>query len=219
MYYIRSIPACAGEPRWSGSGRTLPRVYPRVCGGTYTAMNGNVNVKGLSPRVRGNPETRAMRQTGIGLSPRVRGNPARAGCSAGSQGSIPACAGEPGITGAKPRRSSVYPRVCGGTGRKFVGGGCLCGLSPRVRGNHEISRRHAVSKGSIPACAGEPGRGTSISTAAGVYPRVCGGSEFRIAKAREVGGLSPRVRGNHLCQGQRRPQRGSIPACAGEPPL
>ena len=34
---IRSIPACAGEPRLLSAGQKAPRVYPRVCGGTTAA--------------------------------------------------------------------------------------------------------------------------------------------------------------------------------------
>ena len=85
--------------------RTLLRVYPRVCGGTwglrkYTWWRSDACVgerllgmvyprvcggtpyclskQGLSPRVRGNPTRRMCRwynQRKRGLSPRVRGNP------------------------------------------------------------------------------------------------------------------------------------------------
>ena len=72
---VRSIPACAGEPP------TSRKVYPRVCGGTWSAYRGNSPVGGLSPRVRGNPFE--ILPSG-GLSPRVE-----------LIGSIPACAGEP----------------------------------------------------------------------------------------------------------------------------
>ena len=51
-----------------------------------------------------------------------------------------------------------------------------------------------------------------------VYPRVCGGTTFPNMIALCNSGLSPRVRGNleqALFVGKR---RGSIPACAGEPP-
>ena len=51
-----SIPACAGEP-WS---RVYPsgevRVYPRVCGGTADRPAQLTAARGLSPRVRGNPD-------------------------------------------------------------------------------------------------------------------------------------------------------------------
>ena len=71
-----SIPACAGEPRQRSSRPTLPRVYPRVCGGTRIRSSHLLSYSGLSPRVRGNPIFTRAYATIIG--------------------SIPACAGEPG---------------------------------------------------------------------------------------------------------------------------
>ena len=53
--YARSIPACAGEPRSHFQNQAVPRVYPRVCGGTTTPAALRVKRRGLSPRVRGNP--------------------------------------------------------------------------------------------------------------------------------------------------------------------
>ena len=91
----RSIPACAGEPRANSPEALDRRVYPRVCGGTNTSRWLSLYVRGLSPRVRGNPDPCVVE--------RPRG------------GSIPACAGEP----EHPQRGGcsmgVYPRVCGGT--------------------------------------------------------------------------------------------------------
>ena len=53
--------------------------------------------------------------------------------------------------------------------------------------------------------------------AAGVYPRVCGGTPaFRVARE-GLRGLSPRVRGNQLLSTHCRSPVRSIPACAGEP--
>ena len=51
----RSIPACAGEPRAGDSHRSHCGVYPRVCGGTYSLPSAFISLRGLSPRVRGNP--------------------------------------------------------------------------------------------------------------------------------------------------------------------
>ncbi len=51
----RSIPACAGEPDLSVLMECQPRVYPRVCGGTVSAIRSRWLLLGLSPRVRGNP--------------------------------------------------------------------------------------------------------------------------------------------------------------------
>ena len=90
-----SIPACAGEPD------TLPvlvqcnEVYPRVCGGTSIFMDEDLEIQGLSPRVRGNLGLRAA--------------------EAKADRSIPACAGEPTIIPNTNPPARVYPRVCGGT--------------------------------------------------------------------------------------------------------
>ena len=73
---------------------------------------------------------------------------------------------------------------------------------------------------SIPACAGEPCSGEGRCRLRRVYPRVCGGTTPETDRAKYVGGLSPRVRGNHLLglsRGQLQACQRSIPACAGEP--
>ena len=70
-------------------------VYPRVYGGTPLGFDREFAMKGLSPRVRGNPVVQAA----LGVLRR----------------SIPACTGEPvGIFGMMPV-PGVYPRVYGGT--------------------------------------------------------------------------------------------------------
>ena len=71
--------------------------------------------------------------------------------------------------------------------------------------------------GSIPACAGEPWLCPRRVTIPAVYPRVCGGTAGDGHIGDALSGLSPRVRGNRgdLLIGHN--QRGSIPACAGEP--
>ena len=82
LVYVRSIPACAGEPR-SGSPREgWGAVYPRVCGGTFCRLAACERLLGLSPRVRGN-HGGGWRQGGNG-------------------GSIPACAGEPASCARRP---------------------------------------------------------------------------------------------------------------------
>ena len=152
----RSIPACAGEPYGLRLLVRLSAVYPRVCGGTVAAHTSPLSVEGLSPRVRGN-------------RPAIAGHRER-------RRSIPACAGEPRTTTGCAGHTRVYPRVCGGTGHCGLDGGDCGGLSPRVRGNPADSTHALNAQGSIPACAGEPRRGFPLSTAARVYPRVCGGT-------------------------------------------
>ena len=74
------------------------------------------------------------------------------------------------------------------------------------------------SRGSIPACAGEP-LGDGLQRARHrVYPRVCGGTPDRSRDGGGPTGLSPRVRGNRRRMGDGSTPTGSIPACAGEPP-
>ena len=93
---VGSIPAYAGEPKGVGRLAGQLKVYPRVCGGTDSAMSAMPQRKGLSPRMRGNLLWHS--------------NLWRAG------GSIPAYAGEPPAWSWMALAREVYPRVCGGTG-------------------------------------------------------------------------------------------------------
>ena len=193
----RSIPARAGEPsqRWRSA---CPRtVYPRACGGTLKLQCRSEPLGGLSPRVRGN----------------------LAGGEAGPPGlgSIPARAGEPAPSTSTGARSRVYPRACGGTGVSGVMTTPCRGLSPRVRGNRWLRRRHVNDRGSIPARAGEPRRAACRGRPWPVYPRACGGTIAEAVMAGRDRGLSPRVRGNLRAGRQSRHAVGSIPARAGEP--
>ena len=194
---LRSIPACAGEPKWSKDAEYQEAVYPRVCGGTRSV-----------PRLRSEDE---------GLSPRVRGNRPRHGPPQWSPGSIPACAGEPTTSWAPSVESWVYPRVCGGTSIAWVNPVTEAGLSPRVRGNRLFHFYLSSSGGSIPACAGEPDGGAHIAAAPQVYPRVCGGTQQKLPVCASLDGLSPRVRGNPSSRRSSPAGSRSIPACAGEP--
>ena len=132
----RSIPACAGEPAGRPRRAAAGKVYPRVCGGTWTEHPARMTPRGLSPRVRGNqrpPDRPAVHRR-----------------------SIPACAGEPRKTAALPCGCEVYPRVCGGTPTPVPSVFCRSGLSPRVRGNQAAVVPQPQPDRSIPACAGEP---------------------------------------------------------------
>ena len=194
---VRSIPACAGEPPQYQQPPQDSRVYPRVCGGTGT---GDTPVGGKA-----------------GLSPRVRGNLVGFGHIGQASGSIPACAGEPPPDSTIPAPGPVYPRVCGGTLPASRNAQSLPGLSPRVRGNHEVCIAVANLVGSIPACAGEPNKRMARHYARRVYPRVCGGTASLCDVTLRNGGLSPRVRGNREKMNYAFVLARSIPACAGEP--
>ena len=193
---VRSIPACAGETAPRRHSLRSPAVYPRVCGGNYLREHELPHPEGLSPRVRGKPWQ--LCQAGAG--PR----------------SIPACAGE---TRGRPRQrrpSGVYPRVCGGNRGPAPCRAYRRGLSPRVRGKRQPALRPGAILRSIPACAGETTGGGSGDATNRVYPRVCGGNNWRWHCNRCYQGLSPRVRGKLLDDVIDAADRGSIPACAGE---
>ena len=107
--------------------------------------------------------------------------------------------------------------MCGATEDTPDRGDQKRGLSPRVRGNLNLSQRAAVLSGPIPACAGQPSKGGLCQSARRAYPRVCGATFTNNTIANRGGGLSPRVRGNRACGVQGVPPAGPIPACAGQP--
>ena len=193
--------------------------------------------EGLSPRVRGNRALVCQVAVAPGSIPACAGEPFLAHPAHGlpgvypacagepwrmspcrcPQGSIPACAGEPIGRAPGVRPLGVYPRVCGGTNPIQTAAGKPQGLSPRVRGNRGILDNIDAPAGSIPACAGEPHRGSARSRAKRVYPRVCGGTFQEAFDTHIPTGLSPRVRGNPVLHLLEKVGLGSIPACAGEP--
>ena len=109
--------------------------------------------------------------------------------------------------------------MCGGTASWRAVPSGTAGLSPRVRGNRDERVVGCVCAGSIPACAGEPVTADVVSGASTVYPRVCGGTACFRSDGTEIGGLSPRVRGNPHAIDPSIMSRRSIPACAGEPDI
>ena len=152
-----------------------------------------------------------------GLSPLARGNPDGLDFGIMAGGSIPACAGEPALATTNTRRRRVYPRLRGGTCWKQSAPWVWRGLSPLARGNLVLLAELLRSKGSIPACAGEPTTWANASPARWVYPRLRGGTTVPGGGAPATKGLSPLARGNRLLARVWCLAAGSIPACAGEP--
>ena len=147
----------------------------------------------------------------------MRGNLVENGYAKGSLGSIPARAGEPCIRCPRRHWTRVYPRACGGTGKRNGHGLNQKGLSPRVRGNPTDVSAAQGFLGSIPARAGEPLPYRAPASVSRVYPRACGGTSPKVSLPASSTGLSPRVRGNRLGKLRKPGQQGSIPARAGEP--
>ena len=154
-----------------------------------------------------------------GLSPRGRGNLSYPLMLMVLQRSIPAWAGEPSPPSPSDSKSTVYPRVGGGTLVELPISYDGRGLSPRGRGNPNQAVHDTNDAGSIPAWAGEPPRQPSAGTGAGVYPRVGGGTPMRYLCPITGAGLSPRGRGNRQRGYRTGHALGSIPAWAGEPRL
>ena len=110
-----SIPAWAGEPIPPLVYFYLPRVYPRVGGGTVSQHTVQIRASGLSPRGRGNRQP--------------------TGWPRDARRSIPAWAGEPYSNRSTLNLGRVYPRVGGGTPERSWVASRKMGLSPRGRGN------------------------------------------------------------------------------------
>ena len=146
----------------------------------------------------------------------MRGNAAQAKPFGAAKGSIPALAGERAELQYRVAVLKVYPRACGGTIRTDDGSDYTSGLSPRLRGNGTEASRAPVTRGSIPALAGERIGDVVHAEYLGVYPRACGGTWYcrRAERARQ--GLSPRLQGNGRGRSRQITVTGSIPALAGE---
>src|SRR5690554_638223 len=110
-----------------------------------------------------------------------------------------------------------YPRVCGGTRETRRRLRASRGLSPRLRGNPLHYEIRIDAFGTIPASAGEPTDIAVLVTPVRDYPRVCGGTASTVGWDFQTGGLSPRLRGNHLTRSASLRHKRTIPASAGEP--
>ena len=154
-----------------------------------------------------------------GLSPRLRGNQGyRPELQVGGR-SIPAPAGEPITRIIALFLPTVYPRACGGTLYDVSISRGDYGLSPRLRGNLRYVQHIPAFCRSIPAPAGEPSPRQSARAVPRVYPRACGGTYDTCGPGHPDEGLSPRLRGNRVHQGDNEGVWGSIPAPAGEPTI
>ena len=138
-----SIPACAGKPPPGTKSCPRGRVHPRVCGEARGVRELILATNGPSPRVRGSPDSRDSTHAWWG--------------------SIPACAGKPSDKTGVRFTYRVHPRVCGEAPHVGALGSPVRGPSPRVRGSLLLWKHVAYGAGSIPACAGKPGKPATTS--------------------------------------------------------
>ncbi len=196
---VGSIPARAGEPKFSQLTGASLEVHPRASGGASPGSSTTRNVKGPSPRERGSRQ--ADRTAGRG------------------GGSIPARAGEPSSRSQTPGHSRVHPRASGGAIFSESPIFAPAGPSPRERGSLLRQPERKMVRRSIPARAGEPRIVQKSARECRVHPRASGGAHEREQKRRLMKGPSPRERGSPRLACFIREPKGSIPARAGEPLL
>ncbi len=194
---LRSIPACAGEPRGAAGSSACRRVHPRLRGGADLVGVAVGEVEGPSPPARG---SRAVE-----------------GAPGASPGSIPACAGEPDRARGAAPRGAVHPRLRGGALGEHGHGELAVGPSPPARGSPRGGNVARALRGSIPACAGEPSARAMWIPTSRVHPRLRGGARGAMQNLLTATGPSPPARGSQTPGGWNRRGVGSIPACAGEP--
>ncbi len=193
----RSTPAYAGIPGIPAAPGRRAGVYPRVCGDPRRSRIWKPSNGGLPPRMRGSQLADLVRH------PRP--------------GSTPAYAGIPPSRGCRPRRSPVYPRVCGDPRSLKTCPSTVLGLPPRMRGSRTGAADRSETDRSTPAYAGIPPSSPSSETSTWVYPRVCGDPDQYEYTASYHDGLPPRMRGSRRrCTPRGRAGR-STPAYAGIP--
>ena len=174
----------------------MPRVDPRVGGGSVLIAFAEYIGEGRSPRGRGK---RTLRP--------VRSRPER---------SIPAWAGEARRVDHHLPHVKVDPRVGGGSPWMTCSAARVAGRSPRGRGKRVKMGFTLEDEGSIPAWAGEALVRCCAPVRRRVDPRVGGGSLERHRGSALCPGRSPRGRGKRWDGVSRNPNMGSIPAWAGE---
>ena len=175
----------------------IPKVYPRLRGGSI------------------NPKYPVVLREG--LSPPTRGIPAAVNNPVLLDRSIPAYAGDPRTDSHPLESAPVYPRLRGGS-RQFAHIVRLgFGLSPPTRGILGQSTTPARRRRSIPAYAGDPHHSGGSPHSVEVYPRLRGGSADTPGLASSKAGLSPPTRGILRQGAVDRLNERSIPAYAGDP--
>ena len=179
-----------------------------------------VLVQGLSiPAIRGETaQWMEQLRNNQSQSPRGRGGLEHFRSFVGVDGSIPACAGEPRSGTRWAAQTGVYPRMRGGAivRRNVIRG--MRGLFPACAGEPPAKARGSDRlRGLSPHARGSPKKGPLDRSGVRVYPRMRGGATIRASIDIHQGGLSPHARGSHRVCVAGRLQRGSIPACAGEP--
>ena len=152
----------------------------------------------------------------MGSSPRMRGKLDMPICIPPKHGLIPAYAGKTSAAHLPDNPRPAHPRVCGENRERSAGGASSVGSSPRMRGKRNLLRKQRRHSRLIPAYAGKTDGFVHLGAGERAHPRVCGENSFHAARARWLGGSSPRMRGKLIPRGEGPLAWGLIPAYAGK---
>ena len=133
------IPASAGQTACPRRCATVSRAHPRECGADRRDPFDSIMRQGSSPRVRGTLRIKQITKRLLGL--------------------IPASAGQTTFKLVGTSWCGAHPRECGADGAVIEHLEEGLGSSPRVRGRRLLPQLLKLSRGLIPASAGQTGGG------------------------------------------------------------
>ena len=163
----RSIPAYAGRRHLRRTTRAFRGVYPRVYGEEGQLYINHYRAERLSPRLWGGLRRSRKANLDPGSIPAHGGGAARAARPVHQVWSIPAYVGRrSALRRCRGCPSGLSPRIWGE--QSFRPRPCrVTGLSPRVRGGHQIGGAAIAGHGSIPArCGGSSRLGSTPAASA-----------------------------------------------------
>ena len=179
-------------------------------------MRAGLPLNGLIPARAGNTFTITVtcRPWG-GSSPLARGTPGVNLVLDGGLGLIPARAGNTVLLGCPRVNKRAHPRSRGEHRKTVPRGTAWTGSSPLARGTPRPSAFSSVSRGLIPARAGNTVHERTANVAVGAHPRSRGEHGQSDVRTPPGPGSSPLARGTRHPNARGNPKRGLIPARAG----
>ena len=133
--HLGITPAYAGKRQSHQHSMNQRRDHPRVCGEKVSKSDGDGQVGGSPPRMRGKVTPAAVENYFNGITP---------ACAGKSAGSRPCC-----------RRGQDHPRVCGEKSTTSEDAGSLPGSPPRMRGKVVAVHERTSNERITPAYAGK----------------------------------------------------------------
>ena len=174
-YFLRIIPAHAGQTCGRGRNRRPAPDHPRACGANVGSCASNIIGFGSSPRMRGKQRPVAPKRVAVRI--------------------IPAHAGQTSRSVACLHCGTDHPRACGANSCDAASGRIVTGSSPRMRGKPAAQFDLQGVARIIPAHAGQTPRCRSSYARLPDHPRACGANHQQPRHGERSHGSSPRMRG------------------------